>query len=76
MDIKKVEERFLNPPPGSKAEAAKEFGIDLTLTLKNLSLTPQQRVDNLQKSMRNMFKFQRDAEKWRLENRDRTRTRA
>jgi hypothetical protein len=33
------EDYFLNPPPGSAAERAVEFGIDLTLTLENLRLT-------------------------------------
>jgi hypothetical protein len=54
----KVEEWLLNPPPGSKAAAAKEFGIDLTLLLRNLRLTPQERADNLQK----MMKFNYDLE--------------
>jgi len=35
---KKVEDHFLNPPPGSAAARAVEFGIDLTLTLENLRL--------------------------------------
>jgi hypothetical protein len=34
----------LNPPPGSKIEAAKEYGIDLTLNLRSLMLTPTERV--------------------------------
>ena len=68
------EEKLLNPKPGSKIAAAKEFGIDLTLLIKNLRLTPQERVNNLQKSMRNLDKFQRDAELWRKQRRDRTRT--
>ena len=72
----KAVEKLLNPRPDSKAAAAKEFGIDLTLLIKNLQLTPQQRVDNLQKSMRSLDKFQREAEKWRKQNRGRTRTRA
>jgi len=33
-----------NPPPGSKLAAAKEFGIDLTLLLANLALTPTERL--------------------------------
>lgn len=53
----------MNPKPGSKAVAAKEFGIDLTLLIKNLRLTPQQRVENLQKSMRRLDNFAREAEK-------------
>jgi hypothetical protein len=32
-----------NPPPGSKIAAAKEFGIDLTLTLRSLAMTPTER---------------------------------
>ena len=47
-----LEDKLLNPRPGSKAAAAKEFGIDLTLLLKNLRLSPQQRIDQLQAVMR------------------------
>jgi hypothetical protein len=46
-----IEERLLNPKPGSEIAAAKEFGIDLTLLVENLRLTPDQRVRNLQKAM-------------------------
>jgi hypothetical protein len=34
---------FNNPPPGSKIAAAKEFGIDLTLNLRSLLMTPTER---------------------------------
>ena len=46
------EEKLLNPRPGSKIAAARDFGIDLTLTVSQLRLTPQQRIDNLQSGMR------------------------
>ena len=46
-----IEERLLNPKSGSKIAAAKEFGIDLTLLLRQLRLTPQQRLDELQSAM-------------------------
>jgi hypothetical protein len=49
-----IEEKLLNPKPGSKAAAAKEFGIDLTLLLRQLRLTPQQRLDELQSAMESM----------------------
>ena len=39
-----AEDYFLNPPPGSAAARAVEFGIDLTLTLQNLRLTPEERI--------------------------------
>ena len=42
-----TEEYFLNPPPGSAAARVVEFGIDLTLTLQNLRLTPEERIRKL-----------------------------
>ena len=41
------EDYFLNPPPGSAAARAVEFGIDLTLTLENMRLTPEERIRKL-----------------------------
>ena len=37
-----------NPPPGSKLAEAKEYGIDLTLLLLNLKLTPTQRARKIE----------------------------
>lgn len=45
------EEKLLSPKPGGKIAAAQDFGIDLTLLVKNLRLTPDQRVRNLQSAM-------------------------
>lgn len=45
---KEDEDYFINPPPGSAAERAVEFGIDLTLTLENLRLTPEKRIGKLE----------------------------
>jgi hypothetical protein len=42
-----IEDYFLNPKPGSAAARAAEFGIDLTLTLENLRLTPEERICKL-----------------------------
>ena len=39
-----AEARFLNPAPGSAIERAREYGIDLTLILEQLRLTPAERV--------------------------------
>ena len=41
------EDYFLHPPPGSAAERAVQLGIDLTLTLQNLRLTPEERIRKL-----------------------------
>jgi cell fate regulator YaaT (PSP1 superfamily) len=46
------EEKLLNPRPGSKIAEAQEYGIDLTLLVSNLRKSPQQRIEDLQSSMR------------------------
>ena len=51
------ENNFLNPAPGTAAARARDFGIDLTLTLACLRMTPQERVDLLE----NMRDFAREA---------------
>jgi len=40
-------ELITNPPPGSDIAAAKEYGIDLTLLVENLALTPTERARKL-----------------------------
>jgi len=45
-------ELIKNPPPGSKIAAAKEFGIDLSLTLRSLTLTPEERVEEMESAVR------------------------
>ena len=42
-----IEDYFLHPPAGSAAARAAQFGIDLTLTLENLRLTPEERIRKL-----------------------------
>lgn len=42
-----IENHFLNPPAGSAAARAADYGIDLTLTLENLRLTPEERIRKL-----------------------------
>jgi hypothetical protein len=38
---------ILAPPKGSAVRAAKEFGIDLTLTLRRLTLSPTERLKEM-----------------------------
>jgi hypothetical protein len=45
------EEKLLDPRPGSKIAAARDFGIDLTLLVAKLRKTPQERIDELQSAM-------------------------
>ena len=53
------EEKLLNPRPGSKIAEARDFGIDLTLLVRQLRLTPQERIDELQSSMAFMAELDR-----------------
>ncbi len=49
-----IEDQLLNPQPGSAAARARDFGIDLTLLIRRLELTPEQRADELQRTMRSL----------------------
>jgi hypothetical protein len=42
--LARAEERLRNPRPGSRIEAAKRYGIDLTLLMASLRLSPAERV--------------------------------
>jgi hypothetical protein len=55
------EDHFLNPPPGSAAARAVEFGIDLTLTLENLRLTPEERIRQLDNHLAGIAKLKATA---------------
>ena len=52
-------ELITDPPPGSKLAAAKEYGIDLTLLVENLCMTPTGRLRNLQGAARFMEELRR-----------------
>ena len=41
-----------NPPPGSKIEAAIKFGVDLSLNVRSLRLTPAERVMEMERALR------------------------
>lgn len=43
-EFARAEIRLRNPTPGSRIEAAKESGIDLTLLIEQLRLSPAERV--------------------------------
>ena len=42
-----AEERLRNPRPGSRIAAAQQYGVDLTLLIENLRLTPAERVSRM-----------------------------
>ncbi len=51
-EFARAEALLRNPPLGSRIAAAKEFGIDLTLLIENLRLTPAERVRSMQDACR------------------------
>jgi hypothetical protein len=46
-EFARVESWLRNPPPGSRAEAAKQYGVDLTLLIEQLRLSPAERVERM-----------------------------
>ncbi|OLE52173.1 MAG: hypothetical protein AUG51_19660 [Acidobacteria bacterium 13_1_20CM_3_53_8] len=52
-----AEEKLRNPLPGSRIEAARDFGIDLTLLIERLRKTPEERVRDLQHTIEALEKI-------------------
>lgn len=58
---KRLYDLVMNPPPGSKIEAAKQYGVDLTLNLRSLAMTPTERVQAMDDALEFMEELQRGA---------------
>lgn len=43
-ELRRAISRLQNPRPGGKIAAAKEFGVDLTLLIEQIQLTPSERA--------------------------------
>ena len=48
FSVKRAQAWLLDPPPGSKAAAARDYGVDLTLNARLLGETPDRRIAELQ----------------------------
>ena len=64
---KRLWELIQNPPPGSKLEAAKEYGFDLTLNLRALQQTPTERADAMKEALEFALEMRRAGSKLRNE---------
>ena len=51
-------ERLLNPKPGSRIAAAREYGIDLTQLAENLRYTPAERIKRNDDAANSFLKFE------------------
>jgi hypothetical protein len=45
--LARAEDRLRCPRPGSRIEAAQKFGVDLTLLIEKLRLSPEERVRHM-----------------------------
>ena len=50
-ELARAEERLRHPPPGSHIEAAQRFGVDLTLLIEKLRLSPAERVREMHEAI-------------------------
>jgi len=46
--LARAQQRLRQPAPGSRIEATREYGIDLTLLIEQLRLTPAERARKLE----------------------------
>ena len=56
-EFERAAEKLSNPAPGSRIEAAQKYGIDLTLLIEQLRLTPDQRVQKLEAATKSLEKI-------------------
>ena len=59
VEYTEAERWLIEPKPGTAAARARDFGVDLSLTVANLRLTPEQRIrqlDEFQSVMKQMRK--------------------
>ena len=57
------QERWLiEPKPGTAAARARDFGIDLSITVSNLRLTAEQRIKKLDETQHSLRKHRVDLE--------------
>jgi hypothetical protein len=54
-----------HPPRGSKLASAKKYGVDLTLLVENLSLTPTERAKKLSNGAKALQQLRRSGERHR-----------
>jgi len=47
-EFERAAEKLRHPAPGSRIEAAQKYGIDLTLLIEQLRLTPEDRARKMQ----------------------------
>jgi hypothetical protein len=63
--MKRARRLIARPPRGSNLAKAKEYGVDLTLLVENLSLTPTERAKKLSRGAKAMQALRLAGERYR-----------
>jgi len=63
--LTRAEARLLHPAEGSRIEAAKKFGIDLTLLISSLRMTPAERARRMEENCELMIRNRGAARRFR-----------
>jgi hypothetical protein len=59
VEYTEAERWLIEPRPGTAAARARDFGIDLSLTVSNLRLTPEERIRQLDNHVDGMRELRR-----------------
>ena len=59
VEYTEAERWLIEPKPGTAAAKARDFGIDLSLTVSNLRLTPEERIRQLDSHVDGMRELRR-----------------
>ena len=59
VEYTEAERWLIEPKPGTAAARARDFGVDLSLTVSNLRLTPEERVKQLDNHLDGMRELRR-----------------
>ncbi len=62
---KRALQLIARPPHGSKLAKAKKYGVDLTLLVENLSLTPTERAKKLSRGSKSLRALRLAGERYR-----------
>lgn len=58
-DLERARRWLLNPPPGSKARAAMDFGVDLSLNARLIGQTVTERILSMQRAANDLSRMKR-----------------
>lgn len=70
MTKNEKEELLLSPKPGTAASRARDLGVDLSVTVSNLRLTPEERLLRLERARKLMKEIRAARQRGPVNGRD------